>query len=92
MNTQDSVHSIRKTSKRSLIHLMAKRSVKCAKCNGFIATEVIIAENYWIEETYCVNCGRRIHSDIWKILQKVIETPKKWKQQHGNRLKEDLKP
>ena len=69
---------------------MIKRKTKCGKCNGFITTEVIIAENYWIEETYCVNCGRRIHSDILKIIQKVIKTPKKWKQQHGGRLKEDL--
>lgn len=66
--------------------------MKCAKCNGLIATGIIIAENYWIQETYCVNCGRRIHSDILGIIGKVIKTPKKWKQQHGNRLIENLKP
>jgi len=89
MNTQNSVIQPRKTSKRSLIHLMIKQKVKCTKCNGFVTTEVIVAENYWIEETFCVNCGRRIHSDILKIIRKVIETPKKWRQQHGRRLKED---
>ncbi len=66
--------------------------MKCAKCNGLIITETIIAENYWIKETYCVNCGRRIHYDILRLIQKVIETPKKWKQQHRSRLKGDVKP
>ncbi len=38
--------------------------MKCPKCDGLITNEIIIAENQWIEETYCVNCGKRIHSDI----------------------------
>ncbi len=38
--------------------------MKCSKCNGLITTEMIIAENQWIKETYCVNCGKRIHPDV----------------------------
>lgn len=50
--------------------------MKCPKCSGLINTEIIIAENQWIKETYCVNCGKRIHPDILTTRQRVIETPK----------------
>ncbi len=47
--------------------------MKCPKCNGLVTNEMIIAENYWIEETYCVNCGKRIHSDALETRQRVTK-------------------
>ena len=60
--------------------------MKCPKCNGLITTETIIAENQWIEETYCVNCGKRIHSDVLTTRRSVIKTPKKWEHQRWRQV------
>jgi len=60
--------------------------MKCLKCEGFITKEIIIAENHWIEETYCVNCGKRIHSDVLTTRQRVNKTPMKWEHERWRQV------
>jgi phage FluMu protein Com len=40
--------------------------MRCRRCNGFVASETIYAQGYWIQQNRCVNCGdvRFIHEPM----------------------------
>lgn len=48
--------------------------MNCPRCQGLVVSEVIFAENCWIDDIYCVNCGERFFPKE-KQSCSMIETP-----------------
>ncbi len=31
--------------------------MRCLRCHGFMVSEIVFAQRYWIEQERCINCG-----------------------------------
>lgn len=50
----------------------------CLKCNGLIIFETVFAENKFIDDIHCVNCGERFFKGIPLCR---LDKGKKWKRE-----------